>query len=845
MCLLIGAGYNSIIPDAPGAESHKLTRDLGEKVGNLIDEYLDAMEKVKLKHGLKTAISISSEGNAYLQKDEDVEYFMVRFAGSQAERILKAEADAKKITDKLQSTKLSGRGYSSFCWKDGTQSQANTTAYRQQPNSNIPPLPRDANTTMSDASVLANLTPEELRRLINDLQTYNQREQHPTESEHSRSEHDEDSHLKRTWRPTSTFRDEVSHTHHQREKEGTRTTVVVPPFVVDSGPFAEHIMVVCLTYNCKLPTTLQSYDNMSDPTTHLTMLRSMMLLNDATDLILCRTFPTFLEKTALLWSSPKPSPTNLSSCRIYSKTEDSLHYIKQGQHEPLRVYLKRFNVVAIDIPNLNPHVKLYSVKHGLKPEQFADQIALSKLRSMAKSQERAKVPPNTEKSKRCAFHDTNGHTNEECVVLKDQIENLNGHDHRRQSRSRTPPGYTRGHRDNDRTNRPTNKIRRVIDHIADELTGGGDTCSARKRSLQAIMTVNDATRPLRPIIRVSVISFYEFDFEEIDKNMHDPAVISVINDNVIVRKVLVDHGSSIDILLHSIFKKMQLIEASLHPYNGDLVGFSGKWVNARGFVWLRMTFDSRSKAKTIDMQYLVIDIPSPYHMSIVRPSLNIPRVVVSTPHPMLKLPISETKEGVPHAEQKEARRCYNKSLKQKMTKPGEEPSAPPRQALSISITEQRPRTPKHRTPLQKGTLPPKVLNDPKHGLALCSPRAQLDAKHSVSIVATSGLNALNDLKRGIVLRSIRAQLDPKHGPQPQSSPPPGSTPQRPQAWSLHTLFVIELDLIPSAVLARPQLPPPPGSTPSMTPSVVLPYAPHELGLPPSVVLGLSRLHPRP
>ena len=39
-------GYGSIIPDAPGAESHLLTVSLGEKVGNDVEQYLEAMEKV-------------------------------------------------------------------------------------------------------------------------------------------------------------------------------------------------------------------------------------------------------------------------------------------------------------------------------------------------------------------------------------------------------------------------------------------------------------------------------------------------------------------------------------------------------------------------------------------------------------------------------------------------------------------------------------------------------------------------------------------------------------------------------------------------------------------------------
>ncbi|CAH2079389.1 unnamed protein product [Thlaspi arvense] len=61
------AGYGSVIPDAPGAESHPLTQSLAEKVGSLVEQYVEAMEKVKLKQGLKVAMTISNEGNAYLQ----------------------------------------------------------------------------------------------------------------------------------------------------------------------------------------------------------------------------------------------------------------------------------------------------------------------------------------------------------------------------------------------------------------------------------------------------------------------------------------------------------------------------------------------------------------------------------------------------------------------------------------------------------------------------------------------------------------------------------------------------------------------------------------------------------
>ena len=49
-----------------------------------------------------------------MQKDEDVEFFREKFAGSQADRIVKAEAEAKKIAEQLKKTKVSGYFYLSL-----------------------------------------------------------------------------------------------------------------------------------------------------------------------------------------------------------------------------------------------------------------------------------------------------------------------------------------------------------------------------------------------------------------------------------------------------------------------------------------------------------------------------------------------------------------------------------------------------------------------------------------------------------------------------------------------------------------------------------------------------------
>ena len=140
---------------------------------------------------------------------------------------------------------------------------------------------------------------------------------------------------------------------------------------------------------------LKPYDGTRDPQVHVTMFKSIMLFNKASDPFLCRTFITFLEKAALLWFSSLPADiiynfaklsqvfvNRFSLSQIYKKTSDSLNTIRQRPQESLREYLDQFNTVAMQIQDFDPVVELHSTKKGLQAGSFTDSLAINLLRSL-------------------------------------------------------------------------------------------------------------------------------------------------------------------------------------------------------------------------------------------------------------------------------------------------------------------------------------------------------------------------------------------------------------------------------------------------------------------------------
>ncbi|KAL0444303.1 UNVERIFIED_CONTAM: hypothetical protein Slati_2153000 [Sesamum latifolium] len=157
------------------------------------------------------------------------------------------------------------------------------------------------------------------------------------------------------------------------------------------------------------------------------------------------------------------------------------------------------------------------------------------------------------------------------------------------------------------------------------------------------------------------ITFGSKDLNEKQGSQDDPMVIKLDIANFSVHKVLVDNGSSADIIFWDVLKKMGLEDSKLSPVHTPLVGFGGSEVASMGTIDLPVSMGDEPRRRTTIVRFFVVDTPFAYNVILGNPGLNLFRAVVSTYHQKMKFP---TKNGVGEVScQREARRCYNLSLR--------------------------------------------------------------------------------------------------------------------------------------------------------------------------------------
>jgi hypothetical protein len=159
-----------------------------------------------------------------------------------------------------------------------------------------------------------------------------------------------------------------------------------------------------------------------------------------------------------------------------------------------------------------------------------------------------------------------------------------------------------------------------------------------------------------------VVGFSDEDYAGVSLPHTDALLVSLTIANFQLRRILVDTGSSADILFKSAFDHMRIPRERVAPVVCHLLGFVGENVSPLGSIELPVTAGTYPRQKVIMIKFLIVDRASPYNAIFGRTALNKLKAITSTPHLSMKFPTPKG-VGVVKGDQREARRCYNLSLK--------------------------------------------------------------------------------------------------------------------------------------------------------------------------------------
>ncbi|XP_068474862.1 uncharacterized protein [Phaseolus vulgaris] len=169
----------------------------------------------------------------------------------------------------------------------------------------------------------------------------------------------------------------------------------------------------------------------------------------------------------------------------------------------------------------------------------------------------------------CEFHEVFGHHINNCLALGHQLDELVKNGFLKDylvgpttTTTLTVPKEDQAHE---------MPIHGEVHTISGGFSGGGPTSSQHKRYVKAVNSVAEEGLDDQ---WDSDLVFTRADLRDVVPHDNDPVVISVVTAGRKVHRVLVDQGSSADVMFWSTFNKLQLSPDLLRPYTGCLYRFT-------------------------------------------------------------------------------------------------------------------------------------------------------------------------------------------------------------------------------------------------------------------------------
>ncbi|KAF2589753.1 hypothetical protein F2Q70_00039451 [Brassica cretica] len=441
-------------------------------------------------------------------------------------------------------------------------------------------------------------------------------------------------------------------------------------------PFMDEITLIEMPRKFSF-SSIKVYNGNTDPDDHIAQYRQRMLAvalpKGSREATMCKGFGSTLTGPALQWYINLPSRfiasfavlsdkfvEQFASSRDLKKTSDSLYEILQHRAKPLRGYIVRFNQEKVAIPECNVLSRAWAqvkweedVASCAKAQQKQDPKTITPDRTERDekpSQRPARDSGNRNRGRyqNRPIEKAEGMAVSTCPdishlsVSRPELINVvrqMGQQVKWPQKMKAPdsfrnPGFwkehlreflsenAKSHLSMETTGKPTKaapvsplRQDRVIHVISGGLEVSGISHGAAKKSTWNAKHGLEAAKPKRLLIGMDEISFTAKEQEKVLTPHHGALVISLNVANCLVKRILVDNGSSGNIIFQAAYKDQWLEEGALTRRVTPLIGFSGEVKQTAGEITLPVYAEGVNMSTNI----LVVDCDSSYNMILGRP----------------------------------------------------------------------------------------------------------------------------------------------------------------------------------------------------------------------------------
>ncbi|XP_059635808.1 uncharacterized protein LOC132277990 [Cornus florida] len=256
-----------------------------------------------------------------------------------------------------------------------------------------------------------------------------------------------------------------------------------------------------------------------------------------------------------------------------------------------------------------------------------------------------------DKSKHCAYHRDYGHSTNDCRSLRRQVKIL----------------IARGELADYLVTKEYVKPREVYPRkvegtqvkVIHAIHGRSEDDQESEEVYRSRLR---ATHKLRKISSVNAIAsgsinigFGDGDLSRVQFPHEDPLVISLLVANCMIKRVLIDPGSSANIITKAVFEQLEIPSLSIRPTSSPLKGFDGTRVDPLRVIDLSVTTVKR----TLKKNFVLTEIHPSYNLIMGRGWIHRMKGVPSTAHQVMRCLSLDGKDVINlWGDQVVAKECY-------------------------------------------------------------------------------------------------------------------------------------------------------------------------------------------